>query len=77
MRAFKWGDSLAIELTGPLVEELNLKEGDELEVVAAGNRKVVVETKEQERLRAIEKIASLNLALPPGYKFDRDEANER
>ncbi len=35
------------------------------------------ETKEQRRQRAIESIASRNWTLPPDYKFDRDEANER
>jgi antitoxin MazE len=36
-----------------------------------------MEMKEQRRQRAIESLASRNWTLPPEYKFDRDEANER
>ena len=77
MQIFKWGDSLAVELSQALVDELGLKERDELYVVAAGNGTIVVETKEDRRRRAIENLAAWNLTLPPDYKFDRDEANER
>ena len=35
------------------------------------------ETKEQRRQRALESLAKRNWTLPPDYKFDRDEANER
>jgi antitoxin MazE len=77
MQIFKWGDSLAVELSQALVDELRLREGDELYVVAAGNGTIAVETKADRRRRAIENIAVLNWTLPPDYKFDHDEANER
>ena len=77
MQIFKWGDSLAVELSQALVDELGLKERDEPYVVAAGNGTIAVETKEDRRRRAIENLAAWNLTLPPDYKFDRDEANER
>lgn len=35
MRVFSWDCALAVLLPGALVEKLRLKEGDELEVVAA------------------------------------------
>ncbi|MEY9880886.1 AbrB/MazE/SpoVT family DNA-binding domain-containing protein [Bradyrhizobium sp. USDA 329] len=35
LKVFKWGDDLAIELPHELVSQLALKEGDELEIVAA------------------------------------------
>jgi antitoxin MazE len=35
MKVFKWGDDLAVELPEVLVDQLGLKEGDELNVVAA------------------------------------------
>jgi antitoxin MazE len=73
----KWGNSLAVRLPKALVEELGLKEGDELDVVAARKGTIEVETKEERRRRAIENLTSLNWTLPPDYKFDRDEANER
>lgn len=33
--------------------------------------------KEQLRRAALERMSRLNWTLPPGFKFDRDEANER
>jgi antitoxin MazE len=73
----KWGNSLAVRLPKALVDRLGLKEGDELEVVAARNGAIEVETRENKRRRALERMATRNWTLPPDYKFDRDEANER
>uniref|UniRef100_Q07PI5 Transcriptional regulator/antitoxin, MazE n=1 Tax=Rhodopseudomonas palustris (strain BisA53) TaxID=316055 RepID=Q07PI5_RHOP5 len=77
MQVFKWGDSLAVRLSKALVEQLGLKEGDELNVVAAKEGVIEVETRENQRRRALERIAARNWTLPEGYRFDRDEANER
>jgi antitoxin MazE len=74
---FKWGDSLAVRLPKALVDQLSLKEGDELNVVAAKDCTVEVDTKEQRRRRALDGIRTRQWTLPPGYKFDRDKANER
>jgi len=73
----RWGNSLAVRLPKALVEKLGLKEGDELNVVAARNGAIEVETREDQRRRALARMAARNWTLPPGYKFDRDEANER
>ena len=77
MQISKWGNSLAVRLPKALVDELGLKEGDELNVVAAKDGTIEVETKEERRRRALERMAARNWTLPAGYKFDRDEANER
>jgi antitoxin MazE len=77
MQISKWGNSLAVRLPKALVDQLGLKEGDRLNVVAASKETIEVETKAAQRRRAIERLASLNWTLPPDYKFDRDEANER
>jgi antitoxin MazE len=77
MQVSKWGNSLAVRLPKALVDELGLKEGDELNVVAAKKGVIEVETKENRRKAALARLASLNWTLPPDYKFDRDEANER
>ena len=76
MRVSKWGNSLAVRLPKKLVDELGLKEGDEINVVAAKGRAIEVETKEDQRRRAIERMAERNWTFPPDYQFDRDEANE-
>jgi len=77
MQVSKWGNSLAVRLPKALVEELGLKDGDELSVVAARNGAIEVETKEDQRRRALDRMAARNWTLPEGYRFDRDEANER
>jgi antitoxin MazE len=77
MQVSKWGNSLAVRLPKALVDELGLKAGDELNVVAAKDASIAVETKEQRRRRALDRLASLNWTLPDDYRFDRDEANER
>ena len=53
MQVSKWGNSLAVRLPKALVEQLGLKEGDELNVVAASKDTIAVETKEARRLRAL------------------------
>jgi antitoxin MazE len=77
MQVSKWGNSLAVRLPKALVDQLGLKEGDELNVVAAKDGSIEVETKEDQRRRALNRMAARNWTLPPDYKFDRDEANER
>lgn len=77
MQVSRWGNSLAVRLPKALVDHLGLKEGDELDVVAARDGTIEVETKEAQRQRALDRLAKLNWDLPEGYKFDRDEAHER
>ena len=50
--------------------------GDELEVVDATRERLAV-VKDERRKQALERLASMRIALPPDYKFDREEANER
>jgi antitoxin MazE len=77
MQVSKWGNSLAVRLPKALVDQLGLKEGDELNVVSASSDTIMVETKEARRLRALANIRARNWTLPADYRFDRDEANER
>jgi len=76
MQVSKWGDSLAVRLPKALVERLGLRAGDELNIVDVAERMLVVE-KEDRRKAALERIRARQWTLPPDYKFDRDEANER
>jgi antitoxin MazE len=73
----KWGNSLAVRLPKALVDRLGLKEGDELNVVAATDGAIEVETEDNRRRRALDRMAARNWTAPEGYRFDRDEANER
>lgn len=76
MRVAKWGNSLAVRLPVAVVEALGLKDGDEVEIRVAGERSFEV-ARDQSRAEALRALQSLRRPLPPGFKFDREEANER
>jgi antitoxin MazE len=76
MQVSKCGDSLAVRLPKALVEKMDLRAGDELNIVDVVERTLVVQ-KQDRREAALERLASLNWTLPPDWKFDRDETNER
>jgi antitoxin MazE len=76
MQVAKWGNSLAIRLPAAVVKALKLKEGDEIEIRVAGARSFHVE-RDRSRDRALEVIRRLARPLPPGFKFDREDANRR
>lgn len=72
----KWGNSLAVRLPKALVEALKLSPGDELDVVEASKGRIAVE-KVDKRAEFLRQVEQFRFPLPDGYKFDRDEANER
>ena len=76
MRVAKWGNSLALRLPAVVVEALELKEGDEIEVHVADARRLVVARKpgRDELLKGLRRFRG---RLPADFKFDRDEANAR
>jgi antitoxin MazE len=76
MQVSKWGNSLAVRLPAALVEALDLKEGDEIEIGLIGDRSFAV-GRDNSRTEALDRLKALSWKLPPGFKFDRDEANER
>jgi antitoxin MazE len=76
MQVSKWGNSLAIRLPAALVEVLDLKPGDEIDIRIAGDRDFVV-GREPSRRELIDRVRKLSAPLPRGFRFDRDEANAR
>jgi antitoxin MazE len=76
MQVGKWGNSLAIRLPATVVEMLELKEGDEIEIEIADERTFRV-ARDNRRQHAIERLKALQRPLPPGFRFSRDDANER
>ncbi len=72
----KWGNSLGVRLPRALVNDLGLKPGDELEVVAATSERIVV-VRDDRRAQAVDRMRARAWPLPEGYAFDRDEANAR
>jgi antitoxin MazE len=76
MLVSKWGNSLAVRLPKALVEALKLSPGDELDVVEASTGRIAVE-KIDKRAEFLRQVEQFRFPLPEGYRFDRDEANER
>ena len=76
MQVGKWGNSLAVRLPAALVEALGLKEGDEVQVEVADPRRFRI-GRDTARDDAVEALRALGWTLPPGFRFSRDEANER
>jgi antitoxin MazE len=76
MQVGKWGNSLAVRLPASVVETLGLKEGDEIEIEIAGERLFKV-SRDRSRERALERLKALQRPLPAGFRFSRDDANER
>lgn len=76
MQVSKWGNSLAIRLPASVVEALELKEGDEVDIRVAGKNAFDVDL-DRSRERALQRIKAFRLQLPPDWKFDRDEINSR
>jgi antitoxin MazE len=76
MQVSKWGNSLAVRLPSEVVEALNLKEGDQIEIRIADKREFSVR-RDPARLRALDRLRRLRRPLPPGFVFDRTEANAR
>lgn len=76
MQVAKWGNSLAIRIPSVVVEALDLKEGDDIEVLVSGDRTIEV-SRDDKRQKALERIRAAKWVLPTDWKLDRDEINER
>lgn len=76
MRVSKWGNSLAVRLPAAVVEALELKEGDEIELSSAGPAIVQVARKPT-RKELVERLHKFHGLIPADFEFDREEANAR
>ena len=76
MKVAKWGNSLAIRLPAIVVEAMDFKEGDDVEITAAGAKTLRI-AKAEDMQTFLERIRKYRGRLPPDFKFDRDEANRR
>ena len=75
MQLAKWGNSLAVRLPSSVVEILNLRAGDDIEIVVATPKLFEIRRPKQiddffAQLEALPK-------LPAGFVFSRDDANAR
>lgn len=67
---------MAVRLPAKVVDALELKEGDQIEIGIAGPREFKV-SRDQSREKAMETIRRMATNFPKGFKFDREEVNER
>jgi antitoxin MazE len=75
VKVSKWGNSLAVRLPRGLVKELDLREGDELDLSRIGKR--AIEVSKMSREEALASLRKYRGMLPKGFRFDRAEANAR
>ncbi len=76
MQVAKWGNSLAVRLPQAVVDALELREGDQIEIQVVGARSVELARKPQPK-ELLTRLRKLRGKLPAGFKFDRLEAHER
>jgi antitoxin MazE len=76
MQVSRWGNSLAIRLPASVVRALRLREGDDIEIHAAGIRSFAVARTPGTR-ELLARLRRFRGRLPVDFKFDRLEANER
>lgn len=75
VKVSKWGNSLAVRLPRALVKELDLHEGDELDLSGVGCR--AVEISKMSREEALATLRKYRGTLPGNFRFNRAEANAR
>ncbi|WAS55823.1 AbrB/MazE/SpoVT family DNA-binding domain-containing protein [Burkholderia ambifaria] len=75
MRIAKWGNSLAVRLPAGLVDELGIREGDEIEIVVrrAGAVAASGDASPEELLLSLRRFRG---KLPRDFRFRRSEATE-
>lgn len=76
MQVAKWGNSLAVRLPAAVVQALDLKEGEEIELHVVGARTLEVARKPQAK-ELLERLRRLRGRLPEDFKFDRLEVSGR
>jgi len=76
MQIAKWGNSLAVRLPATVIEALQLKAGDDIEIHVVGERQLDVQRPVPPR-ELLARLRQYRGRLPAGFKFDRLEAHER
>lgn len=76
VRVSRWGNSLAIRLPAAVVEAMDLKEGDDIEIEVASERTFALARRPgtDELLARLRKYRG---RLPEDFRFDRLQAHER
>lgn len=75
MRITRWGNALAVQIPAEVVARLDLKEGDEVDLLVPGRE--AQGAPDAERRKMMDYVRSQRWQVPAGWRFDREEANER
>ncbi len=76
MQVAKWGNSFAVRLPATVVEALQLREGDDIEIHVVGTRTFEV-SKSPTNEELLARLRKYRGRMPKDFRFDRLEANER
>jgi len=76
MQVSKWGNSLAVRFPATLVQALDLKEGEEIDLHLVGARAFEVSKKPAPK-ELLARLHQFRGRLPADFHFDRLQANER
>jgi antitoxin MazE len=76
MQVAKWGNSLAIRLPAAVVDVLDLKPGDNIDIHVTGDRSFAIAKAPGSR-DLLARVRKYRGRLPADFKFDRLEANEQ
>lgn len=73
MQIAKWGNSLAVRIPAKLVEELGLKEGDEVHIVRGRGDSLELQ-KAKDRLEILKELRKYRGHIPAGETVTRKDA---
>ena len=76
MQVSKWGNSLAVRFPANLVQALDLKEGEEIDLHLVGARSFEI-VKKPSVNELLARLHQFRGRLPADFHFDRLEANAR
>jgi len=76
MQVSKWGNSLAVRFPASLVQVLDLKEGEEIDMHLVGSRSFEV-VKKPSVTELLARLHQFRGRLPADFHFERLEANAR
>lgn len=72
MQVAKWGNSLAVRIPVDVARRLGIREGDNIEIVAATDGQLAV-ARPRTVEDALARIRANAVPLPEGWRFDRAE----
>lgn len=76
MQVCRWGNSLAVRLPAAVVEALQLREGEEIEILVAERRTLAIARKPGNR-ELLARLRRYRGRLPADFHFDRLDAGAR